>query len=258
MPERLATPVSWPAPAHVSAAFTGRAGGVSVGEFSSLNLADHVGDRAEAVAENRLRLRRALDLPGEPVWLRQVHGTAVTVVGEDEPVESDASVCFERNRVLAILTADCLPLLLTDRTGTVVGAAHAGWRGLAAGVLAAAVARFACPATELLAWLGPAIGQRAFEVGAEVRAAFLAPCRDEQARGAVRAAFLPGRDGAPKYHADLYALARIALGALGVKRVHGGGFCTFGSPDLFFSYRRDGVTGRMASLIWISPERGRA
>lgn len=243
MPERLATPVSWPAPAHVSAAFTGRAGGVSVGEFSSLNLADHVGDRAEAVAENRLRLRRALDLPGEPVWLRQVHGTAVTVVGEDEPAEADASVCFERNRVLAILTADCLPLLFTDRAGTVVGAAHAGWRGLAAGVIEAVVLRMRRDPSDLLAWLGPAIGPAAFEVGGEVRQALL------DADPGAEAAFQPNARG--RWQADLFGLAGRRLAALGVAAVSGGGLCTHADATRFFSHRRDGRTGRIASLIWM-------
>ena len=164
----------------------------------------------------------------------------------------DATHTSTAGVVCAVMTADCLPVLLADRAGTQVAAAHCGWRGLAAGVLAATVARRACPGTELIAWLGPAISQRAFEVGPEVRAAFLAPRCDEPSRAAVRAAFLPAHDGAPSYHADLYALARIALAELGVSRVYGGGFCTFGSPELFYSYRRDGVTGRMASLIWIS------
>lgn len=249
----------WPAPGHVHACTSTRHGGCSAAPWDALNLAQHVGDAPAAVARNRRILREALDLPAEPAWLDQVHGCDVVEARCDGVVRTgDAAHAPTPGVVCAVMTADCLPVLLTDRAGTEVAAVHCGWRGLAAGVLAAAVARFACPATELLAWLGPAIGQRAFEVGAEVREAFLATCRDEQARDAVRAAFLPARDGVPKYHADLYALARIALGALGVKRVHGGGFCTFGSPDLFFSYRRDGVTGRMASLIWISPERGRA
>ena len=244
MPEPLATPVSWPAPAHVRAAFTGRAGGVSVNEFSSLNRADHVGDRAEAVAENRVRLRRALGLPGEPVWLRQVHGTAVTVVGEDEPAGSDASVCFERNRVLAILTADCLPLLLTDRAGTVIGAAHAGCGGLAAGVIEAVVLRMRRDPADLLAWLGPAIGAAAFEVGGEVRQVLL------DADPGAEDAFQPNARG--RWQAYLFRLAGRRLAARGVATICGGGLCTHADAARFFSHRRDGRTGRMASLIWMA------
>ncbi|MBP9032360.1 MAG: peptidoglycan editing factor PgeF [Pseudomonadales bacterium] len=243
----------WPAPAHVHACVSTRQGGCSAAPRDSLNLAQHVGDDPAAVARNRAILASALGLPAEPAWLDQVHGCAVVEARPDGIVRrGDAAHTSAPGVVCAVMTADCLPVLLTDRAGTQVAAVHCGWRGLAAGVLAAAVARFGCPGTELIAWLGPAISQRAFEVGPEVREAFLAPCRHEAARGAVRAAFLPGCDGAPRYHADLYALARIALAALGVNRVYGGGFCTFGSPQLFYSYRRDGVTGRMASLIWIS------
>jgi len=243
----------WPAPAHVHACVSTRNGGCSAAPWDSLNLAQHVGDDAATVARNRRILASALGLPAEPAWLEQVHGCAVVEARADGIVRTgDAAHSAVPGVVCAVMTADCLPVLLSDRSGTQVAAVHCGWRGLAAGVLANAVARFACPGRELIAWLGPAISQRAFEVGAEVRDAFLAPCGDEAARAAVRAAFLPGLDGAPRYHADLYALARIALAALGVTRVHGGGFCTFGSPGLFYSYRRDGVTGRMASLIWMS------
>ena len=243
----------WPAPAQVHAGVSTRNGGSSAAPWDSLNLAQHVGDDAAAVARNRRILAAALDLPAEPTWLEQVHGCTVVEARRDGIVRTgDAAHTSAPGVVCAVMTADCLPVLLTDRAGTQVAAVHCGWRGLAAGVLAATVARFASPGTELLAWLGPAISQRAFEVGAEVREAFLAPCREESARGAVRAAFLPARDGASRYHADLYALARVALAALGVNRVYGGGFCTVGSPELFYSYRRDGLTGRMASLIWIS------
>jgi polyphenol oxidase len=150
-----------------------------------------------------------------------------------------------------VLTADCLPVLLCNRAGTEVAAVHCGWRGLAAGILGSALARFASPPAELLAWLGPAIGPQAFEVGGEVREAFRARQRDAAAREAVDAAFVPAAAG--KFRADLYALARLGLAALGIDRVHGGGLCTYGSPELFYSYRRDGVTGRMASLIWMAP-----
>lgn len=249
----------WPAPAQVHACVSTRHGGCSAAPRDSLNLAQHVGDDPAAVARNRRILAGTLGLPAEPAWLEQVHGCAVVEARCDGIVRTgDAAHTSSPGVVCAVMTADCLPVLLTDRAGTQVAAVHCGWRGLAAGVLAVTVARFACPGTELIAWLGPAISQRAFEVGPEVRAAFLAPCRDEPSRAAVRAAFLPGHDGAPSYHADLYALARIALAELGVSRVYGGGFCTFGSPELFYSYRRDGVTGRMASLIWISHAPGAA
>lgn len=249
----------WPAPAQVHACVSTRHGGCSAAPRDSLNLAQHVGDDPAAVARNRRILAAALGLPAEPAWLEQVHGCAVVEARCDGIVRTgDAAYTSTAGVVCAVMTADCLPVLLTDCAGTQVAAVHCGWRGLAASVLAATVARFACPGTELIAWLGPAISQRAFEVGPEVRAAFLAPCREEPSRAAVRAAFLPAHDGAPSYHADLYALARIALAELGVSRVYGGGFCTFGSPELFYSYRRDGVTGRMASLIWISHAPGAA
>lgn len=234
----------WPAPGHVHVAATTRQGGVSAAEFSSLNLGDHVGDDPAAVAENRARLRRALALPAEPLWLRQVHGTVVTVAGREHPPESDAAVAFDRNRVLAILTADCLPVLLTDRRGTVVGAAHAGWRGLAAGVVEAVVRHMDRDPAELLAWLGPAIGPRAFEVGDEVRRALL------EADPGAADAFVPNARG--RWQADLFLLARRRLDALGIPRVDGGGVCTHDDTVRFYSHRRDGRTGRMASLIWMS------
>jgi len=185
-----------------------------------------------------------LHLPSDPVWLRQVHGTRC-IVAEDATagVEADAGVSFRPGTVCAVLTADCLPVLFCDVGGTVVAAAHAGWRGLAAGVLEAAVAAMRRPAGEILAWLGPAIGPAAFEVGDEVRAAFVA--RD----AAAAAAFVP--HGAGKWLCDLDALARQRLAALGLRRIDGGGLCTASDADRFYSYRRDGATGRMASLVWL-------
>ena len=189
----------WPAPAQVHACVSTRHGGCSAAPRDSLNLAQHVGDDPAAVARNRRILAAALGLPAEPAWLDQVHGCAVVEARCDGIVRTgDAAYTSAPGVVCAVMTADCLPVLLTDRAGTQVAAVHCGWRGLAAGVLAATVARFACPGTELIAWLGPAISQRAFEVGPEVRAAFLAPCRDEPSRAAVRAAFLPAHDGAPR------------------------------------------------------------
>jgi YfiH family protein len=235
----------WPAPPGVRAVSTTRLGGVSAGPFRSLNLGDHVGDDPRAVTCNRERLRAALELPEEPRWLAQVHGCDVADAGRDPPgCRADASAAFEAGRVCAVLTADCLPLLMTDRAGTRVAAVHAGWRGLAHGVVEAAVARLAVAPGELLCWLGPAIGPEAFEVGDEVRECFLRTQGD-----AATEAFRPTPEGT--WLADLYALARLRLADAGVASVHGGGLCTYGDGERFFSYRRDGVTGRMASLVWI-------
>lgn len=233
----------WPAPPGVGALITTRCGGVSAGAYASWNLGDHVGDDPSCVAENRRRLGELL--PRQPQWLQQVHGTRVIDLDREDGREGDAAVARAPGMVCAVLTADCLPVLLCDRAGCVVGAVHAGWRGLAAGVLERACAAMKVPAAELLAWLGPAIGQDAFEVGDEVRAAFLA--FDAQAARAFR----PGRPG--KWHADLYLLARQRLARLGAESVHGGGCCTFSEAQRFYSFRRDGVTGRMASLVWIAP-----
>lgn len=231
----------WPAPAGVHALVSTRAGGASRPPYASLNLGDHVGDDPAAVALNRRRLRAFL--PDEPKWLVQVHGTAVAQADQLQgPVEADAAVAFMPGTVCAVLTADCLPVLFCDRGGTRVAAAHAGWRGLAAGVLAASVAAMRCDAAEVLAWLGPAIGPQAFEVGEEVREAFV---RDLPA---AAAAFLPGQPG--KWLADIYQLARLRLARAGVREVYGGGLCTYADQARFYSYRRDGATGRMASLIW--------
>lgn len=239
----------WPAPARVRAAITLRAGGVSQYPYGTLNLADHVGDDPAAVAENRRRLADVLRLPAAPVWLTQVHGCQVADVGRDAaPCEADAAFADRPGRVCAVLTADCLPLLVADRAGTQVAAVHAGWRGLAAGVVEAALARFEGTPRGLLVWLGPAIGPQAFEVGGEVRDAFVA--RDPGA-AACFAPLRPGRS----WLADIYALARRRLARAGVGFVGGGGYCTVSDAARFYSYRRDGVTGRMASLIWIEPQR---
>ena len=236
----------WPAPANVQALATTRVGGVSAPPFDTLNLAAHVGDDPAAVAENRSRLVRAAGLPAEPRWLSQVHGCRV--VDADAAAagcEADAASTDRPGVVCAVLTADCLPVLFCDAAGTRVAAAHAGWRGLAGGVLEAAVAGFG--GGEVLAWLGPAIGPDAFEVGPEVRAAFVD--RDR----AAEAAFRPGREG--RYWADLYTLARQRLAAAGVTTVSGGGLCTYHDAERFYSYRRDGQTGRMASLVWLEGDR---
>ena len=234
----------WPAPRGVRAYSTTRQGGLSCGPYESFNLGDQVGDQPEAVRQNRARLRRCLELPGEPHWLRQVHGCAVAQIGADAPgCAADAVLTEEAGRVCAVLTADCLPLLLTDSQGHQVAAVHGGWRGLAGGVIEATLERFRAPARELLCWLGPAIGPQAFEVGEEVRAVFL-----EQIGPAAGKAF---RHRAPgRWFGDLYLLARLRLQAAGVQQIYGGGFCTFQDRRRFFSYRRDGITGRMATLIW--------
>lgn len=233
----------WPAPPAVCAFVTTRAGGVSVGPYACLNLGDHVGDAAATVAANR-RIVRAC-LPSEPLWLRQVHGVAVARF-EASPaslIEADASVAFQERQVCAILTADCLPVLFCDRAGTVVAAAHAGWRGLLAGVLEHTLKAMNVPPSQVLAWLGPAIGPTAFEVGGEVREAFVG--RD----AAAGLAFQPGRQ-VGKWWADLACLARMRLEFFGVGGVWGGGECTFSDAARYFSYRRDGVTGRQGAFIW--------
>lgn len=234
----------WPAPPQVHACTTTRIGGLSEGAWQGLNLGAHVGDDPSAVAENRRRLVTQLDLPGEPQWLDQVHG--VQVRSPREPAEC-ADACFEDRpgRVCVVMTADCLPVLLCNVAGTRVAAAHAGWRGLLAGVLERAVAAFDESGAQILAWLGPAIGPKVFEVGDEVRAAFV----DENPLSARH--FIAHRAG--HWLADLYGLARLRLTRVGVEQVSGGDLCTFSDPARFFSYRRDGVTGRMASLIWLQP-----
>lgn len=246
----------WPAPAGVNACVTTREGGSSATPWQSFNLALHVGDDAGAVAYNRAVLQSALALPAPPIWLEQIHGTAVFEAVPDisaVPPVADAAYACDAGVVLAVLTADCLPVVLCNAAGSEIAVAHCGWRGLQAGILDAVLRRFRSPARELLAWLGPAIGPAAFEVGFEVRAAFEAAARDARHAAAIDAAFRARSDVAGKYFADLYALARAELAALGVARVSGGGCCTFGDAARFYSYRRDGITGRMATLIWISP-----
>lgn len=232
----------WPAPANVRAAVSTRIGGVSAGPYASLNLGDHVGDEPAAVAENRAILRQVLGLPAEPAWLRQVHGTCSVDAATGAGCEADAVHAAAPGGVCAVLTADCLPVLFCRRDGSRVAAAHAGWRGLADGVLESVLAAFGSGPDEVLAWLGPAIGPDAFEVGEEVRQRFI----DHDPRAV--SAFKPSLAG--RWLADLYALARLRLAQAGVEAVFGGGECTFHDTGRFFSYRRDGATGRMASLIW--------
>lgn len=238
----------WAAPAHVRAAFSLRSGGTSEPPWDTLNLGVHVGDDSAAVLENRRRLVHALRLPSEPVWLDQVHGKDVIEVDErSRPAvgsrpRADAVVTRTSGIVLAIQVADCLPVLFSSRDGRVLGAAHAGWRGLAAGVLEATVAAMATPASDLVAWIGPSIGPAYFEVGGEVREAFLV------SQSGADSAFHPNPRG--RWQCDLPALARQRLASLGLTRVDGGEWCTAADHVRFFSHRRDQKTGRMAALIW--------
>jgi len=235
----------WPAPPGVRVISTLRQGGSSEGPYASMNLASHVGDVAASVEANRRLLRRAAHLPAEPMWLEQVHGTEVVVHdGRSDVPRADAAMTRGRGRICAVLTADCLPVVLADRAGSRVAVAHAGWRGLAQGIVEATVRALHCPPAELLAWLGPAIGQQAFEVGVEVRDAFVA--RSAQLAGC----FAENERG--RFQADLYGLATAVLAEAGVTAVHGGGWCTASDPQRFFSFRRDGTTGRMATLAWLS------
>lgn len=237
----------WLAPRAVRAAFTLRRGGVSIAPFDSLNLGAHVGDAPDAVAENRRRVNAGLNLPAEPAWLEQVHGTRVADLdapGEAGHAPADAVMTRRAGKVCAVQVADCMPILFAARDASAVAVAHAGWRGLAAGVLEATVARLGITGRELIAWLGPAISARHFEVGDEVRTAFLE--RDPVAR----AAFVANPRG--RWLCDLATLARQRLAALGVAEVSGGNWCTYADPTRFFSFRRDGRCGRMAALIWLT------
>lgn len=237
----------WPAPANVRASVTTRVGGFSQGPYTSFNLGDHVGDDPDAVARNRALLREALKLPLEPLWLKQVHGTnVVDAASAHIGVTADGAWTDRPGVVCAVLTADCLPVFLCDRQGTKVALLHAGWRGLTAGVIEAGVRALTTPGNELLAWLGPAIGPDSYEVGDDVRDAFLA--RNNAGAGAC---FRP--NGAGRWFADMYALARRRLQAQGVQAVYGGGYCTLKERGRFYSFRRDRTTGRMASLIWFAP-----
>ena len=232
----------WPAPAHVRSCVTTRAGGVSLPPFDRLNLGTHVGDDVEAVAHNRQRLQALLGC--WPTWLNQVHSPDVVEAAPAQVLTADASWTATPGVAALVMTADCLPVLFCDRAGTRVAAAHAGWRGLAGGVLENTLKALTFDPAETLVWLGPAIGPAAFEVGAEVREAFVA----EHAEAA--SAFVPGAQPG-KFMADIYQLARIRLAAQGVTAIYGGGLCTVSDPR-FFSYRRAARTGRFASLIWLA------
>lgn len=233
----------WPAPANVRALITTRSGDVSAGPLASMNLGQRIDDDLQSVQTNHASLRDLL--PAEPKWLLQVHGAQVADADRlQQPVEADAAFARNPGSVCTVLVADCLPVLLTDRTGSVVAAAHAGWRGLAAGVLENTVRAMGAAPDKLLAYLGPAIGPSAFEVSADVRDAFLARSAD------AATAFVAHKPG--KWLADLFALARQRLRKSGVTQIYGGGLCTYSDPRRFFSYRRDKTTGRMAALIWLT------
>jgi hypothetical protein len=237
----------WPAPrgVHVLSTFRGGpGGGASEAPYAHFNLGGHVGDAPAAVAQNRRRLRVEAHLPAEPAWLSQVHGTDVVDLDAETALDAraDGAIARQAGKVCAILTADCLPVVFAADDGECVAAAHAGWRGLTAGVLEATVRALGVPAGHLMAWLGPAIGPEHFEVGPEVRAAFVQ--NDPGADGA----FQPNPRG--RFMADLGALAARRLEKLGLTRIYGGGECTYARRDRYFSYRRDGITGRQATLIW--------
>jgi len=233
---------NWPAPKNVRAIQTTRIGGLSSEPYDSLNLGDHVGDSPMTVARNRMLLSNLLHT--EPVWLKQVHGNVVANADLANCLpEADACIARHRDSVCVVMTADCLPVLLCDTAGSVVGAVHAGWKGLAAGVIEATVKAMEVDPKNLMAWLGPAISQSAFEVGDDVRAVFV------EADAKAADAFIQGENG--KWLADIYALARLRLNALGITNIYGGEFCTYRDRERFFSHRRDGVTGRMGTFIWL-------
>jgi len=243
----------WPVSTRVRAISTTRNGGISTGSYSSLNLGAATHDAPEAIVENRRRL--SAHLPSQPIWLRQVHGVDTAIVDAEnaqslraDPPTADAAITRERNVVLGVLSADCLPILVAERNGTAIAVAHAGWRGLARGVVEHTIAAMAIDPTSLVAWLGPAIGRDAFEVGSDVQAAFV----DEDPGAAAH--FAPRRNG--KWLADLRALAGLRLTRCGVHDIHGVDLCTHRDAARFYSYRRDGETGRMASLLWLDARAG--
>lgn len=234
----------WEAPAHISALCTTRNGGVSTEGFSSLNLADHVGDDLDLVTQNRTRLINKLELPQQPQWLQQTHSIRVIDLDHSESRQGDAAVSSTPGTIAVVLTADCLPVLITNRAGSEIAAAHAGWRGLLGGVLEQTVFQLNSNSEDLLVWLGPAIGPGQFEVGEEVRQAFIQYFADNEPFFSLTR---PGH-----YLADLYAIARYRLNKLGISHISGGNLCTYSDTESFFSYRRDRETGRQASLIYIN------
>jgi YfiH family protein len=235
---------NWRAPPAIHACCTTRRGGVSQAPFDDFNLGLHVGDRDADVVQNRRRLREALVLPSEPCWINQTHGIHAVTLERDGNRDADAAITREPGRVVVVMTADCLPILLCNRAGSEVAAIHAGWRGLQAGVIEATIAALHSPARNLLAWIGPGISQANFEVGDEVHAAFIDRVANAQA---CLSANRPGH-----WLCDLAGLAESVLRTAGIAEVARAPYCSYGDADLFYSYRREPVTGRMASLIWIT------
>ncbi|WP_444883723.1 peptidoglycan editing factor PgeF [Microbulbifer sp. PSTR4-B] len=246
---------SWPAPARVRAVTTLRNGGASTGVFSSFNLGAHVGDVEPAVMANRQQLSEELKLPAVPQWLEQIHSDKVIEAQSDGLVRTaDASFNLGGGAACAVLTADCLPVLICDKTGTRVAAAHGGWRGLAEGILRNTVTALDCDPKELLVWLGPAIGPEAFETGVDVLEAFFEHAQSGMHTEAIAQCFRPHSKKPLHFLADIYALARAELAELGVENIYGGEYCTVNEAERFFSYRRERTTGRMASLIWLADD----
>ncbi|MFS1537835.1 MAG: purine nucleoside phosphorylase YfiH [Candidatus Phlomobacter fragariae] len=242
--DRLIYP-DWPQPETVMAFSTTRIGGNSLAPYDSFNLGLHVGDQLRLVEQNRNSLMKIAQLPTQPCWLNQIHGTRIIDLAKENNgnLQADAAYSCERGSVCVVMTADCLPVLLCNEQGTEIAAVHAGWRGLCDGILEKAIKQFKSPVSSIMAWLGPAIGAEKFEVDSELRSAFIEHDA-ELAQG-----FKAYDNG--KYLSDIYLLARLKLSAVGVQNVYGGTYCTVSEPTCFFSYRRDGVTGRMASLIWL-------
>ncbi len=240
----------WPAPANIGACITTRSGGQSQPPYDSLNLGLHVGDDPQAVAANRRLLCLALGLTKEPQWLEQVHGAKVIKAAANGLVRTaDGSYSSQPGQACAVMSADCLPILLCDKQGTQVAVLHCGWRSLAKGIVGRGLQKMAAQPRDLLAYLGPAISQPNFEVGIEVLESFFKAARNSLHQEQIAAAFKPGNRPL-HFYADIYALARAELLALGVTQVYGGDFCTYAEPQRFYSFRREKVTGRMASLIW--------
>lgn len=245
----------WGVPETVVARVSTRRGGVSLPPFDSFNLALHVEDERDRVLHNRQRLLAQLPAGMALQWLEQVHGTAVVDAGDDALERCGDAVYVDRPGLAgAVLTADCLPVFFASRTGHRVAVAHAGWRGLAAGILERTLARFPDPAADVFVWLGPAIGPCHFEVGEEVRDVFLAACQDEAARVHLQKHAFRAAHTEHKFYADLYVLARARLAACGVADIAGGGACTVCDAEHYYSYRRDGRTGRFVSLIGLAPD----
>lgn len=235
--------VNWPVPRQICAYYTQRAGGFSKGAYSSFNLALHVGDEEQAVHQNRARLRELLNLRNEPNWLDQIHSDRVIDIGCMN-VQADASYTRRKEKVCVVMTADCLPILICNQVGTEIAAVHAGWRGLLNGIIENTLNKFTGDPNSLIVFLGPAIGPNRFEVGEEVKHEFLKVDKDAEL------GFIAKNNG--KFLANLYQLARNRLIKIGVNKIYSEDFCTFDQEERFFSYRRDGKTGRMASLIWIA------